>query len=54
MFISLEPGVLAALRAEFEANGAPVRGGWWGYELMIVADPDGNELCFPYPGPGQG
>ena len=51
MFISLEPDVLAALRAEFERNGAPVRDGWWGYDLMIVADPDGNELFFPFPGP---
>ena len=22
--------------------------GWWGYKLMIVEDPDGNQLYFPY------
>lgn len=51
MFISIDREILDALRAEFEANGAPVRDGWWGYETMIVEDPDGNELFFPYPGP---
>jgi catechol 2,3-dioxygenase-like lactoylglutathione lyase family enzyme len=50
MFISLEPGTLEALRAEFDSRGAPVEDGWWGYDTMIVRDPDGNELFFPYPG----
>jgi len=50
MFISLDPGTLDELRAEFERRGAPVEDGWWGYETMIVRDPDGNELFFPYPG----
>lgn len=53
MFISLERDVLEALRAEFQARGAPVRDGWWGYDTMIVEDPDGNELFFPYPQPTQ-
>lgn len=49
MFISLELEPLKALRAEFEARGAPVKDGWWGYNTMIVEDPDGNELFFPHP-----
>jgi catechol 2,3-dioxygenase-like lactoylglutathione lyase family enzyme len=49
LFISLKLDVLLALRKELEANGAPVRDGWWGYDTMIVEDPDGNELFFPYP-----
>jgi catechol 2,3-dioxygenase-like lactoylglutathione lyase family enzyme len=49
MFISLEPEPLQALRVEFESHGAPIRDGWWGYDTMIVTDPDGNELFFPYP-----
>lgn len=49
MFISLAPGLIEDLRAEFEARGAPVREGWWGYNTMIIDDPDGNELFFPYP-----
>jgi catechol 2,3-dioxygenase-like lactoylglutathione lyase family enzyme len=49
MFISLEIDVLRALRAEFENRGAPIVDGWWGYDTMIIKDPDSNELFFPYP-----
>jgi catechol 2,3-dioxygenase-like lactoylglutathione lyase family enzyme len=49
MFISLDPEPLAALRAEFESRGAPTRDGRWGYPTLIVEDPDGNQLYFPYP-----
>jgi catechol 2,3-dioxygenase-like lactoylglutathione lyase family enzyme len=58
IFISLnvepqtrEAGVAAvdALRAELEANGAPVKEGSWGYRLLVVDDPDGNQLFFNYP-----
>jgi catechol 2,3-dioxygenase-like lactoylglutathione lyase family enzyme len=49
MFISLDPGVLDTLRAELEGRGVDVKDGQWGYRLMVIADPDGNELYFPYP-----
>jgi len=58
MFISLnvEPetpaaliAALNALRTEFEAKGVPVKEGWWGYRLLVVDDPDGNQLFFNYP-----
>jgi catechol 2,3-dioxygenase-like lactoylglutathione lyase family enzyme len=58
MFISLnvEPetheaavAALDALRAEFEAHGVPVKDGRWGYKLLVVEDPDGNQLFFNYP-----
>jgi len=49
MFISLDGGVLDAVRTELEGRGVDVRDGQWGYRLMVVADPDGNELYFPYP-----
>jgi catechol 2,3-dioxygenase-like lactoylglutathione lyase family enzyme len=55
MFISLnaepETQVTAvdALRAELEARGVPVREGSWGYRLLVVDDPDGNQLLFNYP-----
>jgi hypothetical protein len=26
----------------------------WGYRVLIVPDPDGNELYFPYPGGAGG
>ena len=63
MFISLnfEPeaqiAAIDALRAEFEAKGVPVKDGSWGYRLLVVDDPDGNQLFFNYPNvtaPGTG
>jgi catechol 2,3-dioxygenase-like lactoylglutathione lyase family enzyme len=47
MFISLDVGVLDALRAELEGRGVHVKDGQWGYRLMVIADPDGNELSSP-------
>jgi catechol 2,3-dioxygenase-like lactoylglutathione lyase family enzyme len=49
IFISIDLALLQALRAEFENQGAPIKDGWWGYDTMIIEDPDGNELFFPYP-----
>jgi len=58
MFISLnvEPATpegataaLDALRAELEAKGVLVKEGSWGYRLLVVDDPDGNQLFFNYP-----
>jgi hypothetical protein len=58
MFISLnvEPesreavvAALDALRKELEAKGVPVKEGSWGYRLLVVDDPDGNQLFFNYP-----
>jgi catechol 2,3-dioxygenase-like lactoylglutathione lyase family enzyme len=63
MFISLnaEPdtreSTIAAvdtLRSEFEAKGVPVRDGSWGYRLLVVDDPDGNQLFFNYPSETSG
>ena len=48
-FISLDADVLDALRVELEGRGVGVKDGWWGYRVMVVHDPDGNELMFPYP-----
>ena len=55
MFISLnvEPeaqvAALDALRTELETKGVPVKEGSWGYRLLVVDDPDGNQLFFNYP-----
>jgi catechol 2,3-dioxygenase-like lactoylglutathione lyase family enzyme len=58
MFISLnvEPqtreaadAALGALRTELEAKGVLVKEGSWGYRLLVVDDPDGNQLFFNYP-----
>jgi uncharacterized glyoxalase superfamily protein PhnB len=58
MFISLDVkpssreaqiAALDALRAELEANGVLVKDGSWSYRLLVVDDPDGNQLYFNYP-----
>ena len=51
MFISLDLDVLTALRAQLESRGVDVKDGQWGYRLMVIVDPDGNELYFPYDEP---
>ena len=58
MFISLNVesqtreaaiAALDALRAELEVKGVPVKEGSCGYRLLVVDDPDGNQLFFNYP-----
>ncbi|HEV2398331.1 MAG TPA: glyoxalase superfamily protein [Candidatus Sulfotelmatobacter sp.] len=58
MFISLnvEPptreaatSALDELRAEFEGQGVALKEGSWGYRVLVVDDPDGNQLMFNYP-----
>jgi catechol 2,3-dioxygenase-like lactoylglutathione lyase family enzyme len=59
MFISLnaEPEAqvagLDALRVELESKGVAVEEGSWGYRLLVVDDPDGNQLFFNYPNEGD-
>ncbi|UWZ83347.1 VOC family protein [Occallatibacter riparius] len=57
IFISLNvepetPDALATaldeLRSEFESKGVVVKNGRWGYRLLVVEDPDGNQLLFNY------
>ncbi len=38
-----------ALRSELEARGVTVKDGRWGSRLLVVEDPDGNQLFFNYP-----
>lgn len=54
IFISLDVEVLHSVRDELEGKGVAVENGRWGYKLMVVRDPDGNELYFPYPADGAG
>ena len=49
MFVSLDPPVFAALQEEIEEKGIVATEGQWGYRLLIVADPDGNQLWYPFP-----
>ena len=56
--LNLEPdtpeaqvAALDALRMDFERNGVGVKEGWWGYRVLMIDDPDGNQLFFNYPNP---
>lgn len=58
LFISLiaEPqtreaaiAALDELRAELASRDVAVKDGSWGYRLLVIADPDGNQLFFNYP-----
>ncbi len=55
LFVSLTTAGYAALPGELAAKGVSAKQGWWGYRILIVTDPDGNELYFPDPDdPGGG
>jgi catechol 2,3-dioxygenase-like lactoylglutathione lyase family enzyme len=49
LFIELTAADFAALPALLAQNGVGSKRGHWGYRVIIVADPDGNELYFPDP-----
>ena len=47
LFIELTPEGFAELRRELAERSVPARSAWWGYDVLQVDDPDGNELLFP-------
>lgn len=47
LFIELTPKGLTALRREIFERSVPSKESWWGYDVLQVDDPDGNELLFP-------
>lgn len=47
LFIELTPEGLADLRQELAERSVPSKESWWGYDVLQVDDPDGNELFFP-------
>lgn len=53
-FVSLDDGLMEPLRAELADRGIAGTEGSWGYRCFIVADPDGNQLYFPYPADEKG
>lgn len=50
LFIELKPEGLTALRRELKARSVPHTITRWGYDVVRVLDPDGNELLFPIDG----
>jgi catechol 2,3-dioxygenase-like lactoylglutathione lyase family enzyme len=47
LFVELTPGGLAELRREISERSVPADKAWWGYDVIRIGDPDGNELLFP-------
>jgi catechol 2,3-dioxygenase-like lactoylglutathione lyase family enzyme len=50
LFIELTPAALDVLRRELEVRAVPHTASRWGYDVVHVVDPDGNELLFPIDG----
>ena len=47
--MSLIPEGVAQLRRELAERSIPSKKSWWGYDVIQIEDPDGNELLFPLP-----
>jgi catechol 2,3-dioxygenase-like lactoylglutathione lyase family enzyme len=47
LFVELIPEGIAQLRREIAARSIPSKESWWGYDVIQIDDPDGNELLFP-------
>ena len=47
LFIALDEDEMATLRDEIRSKQVPHKVGWWGYPVIEICDPDGNELFFP-------
>ena len=47
LFVELTPDGLAELRREIIERSVPSKTSWWGYDVIQIEDPDGNELLFP-------
>jgi catechol 2,3-dioxygenase-like lactoylglutathione lyase family enzyme len=47
LFVELNRGGIDELRREISERSVPTQKAWWGYDVIRIADPDGNELLFP-------
>jgi catechol 2,3-dioxygenase-like lactoylglutathione lyase family enzyme len=47
LFVELTENGIAELRREIVERSVPSRKSWWGYDVIEIDDPDGNELLFP-------
>jgi catechol 2,3-dioxygenase-like lactoylglutathione lyase family enzyme len=52
LFVSLDGEQLAELREQIARRSIPSRLSWWGYDVIQIHDPDGNEWLFPLPDEG--
>ncbi len=49
LFISLQADAFNALPEVLAVNNVVFTRGYWGFPVVIVSDPDGNQLFFPDP-----
>jgi catechol 2,3-dioxygenase-like lactoylglutathione lyase family enzyme len=47
LFVELNRDGIDELRREISERSVPTGKAWWGYDVIRIADPDGNELFFP-------
>jgi catechol 2,3-dioxygenase-like lactoylglutathione lyase family enzyme len=47
LFVELTRDGLDEFRREISERSLPSQNAWWGYDVIRIADPDGNELLFP-------
>lgn len=47
LFVELNRDGIDELRREISARSVPAQRTWWGYDVIQITDPDGNELLFP-------
>ena len=47
LFVELNRDGIDELRREISERAVPNQKEWWGYDVIRIADPDGNELLFP-------
>lgn len=47
LFVELTPEGMRELRREIAERDVPFELSWWGYDVIRIVDPDGNELLFP-------
>ena len=48
LFVELNQDELAHLRREIDERSIPWEQSWWGYDVIKIVDPDGNEWLFAY------
>jgi catechol 2,3-dioxygenase-like lactoylglutathione lyase family enzyme len=49
LFIELTREGVIELQAEILERSIPSEKSWWGYDVIELLDPDGNQLLFPLP-----
>jgi catechol 2,3-dioxygenase-like lactoylglutathione lyase family enzyme len=47
LFVELTLEGIDELRREILERAVPAQKAWWGYDVIRITDPDGNELLFP-------